>query len=179
MVISIVTLISSTTLFNHSKFNSSVTLENLAYEVALTIRQAQFFGMYVREVNLGTANFDTGYGVYFNKGTDPTSFIFFADLDDDNIYDATGELLDKFNMVSGNNISSICVDNGSGCTSVNEVYISFKRPNPDAIIKTNNYSNCTTGCSLVKIYIGTPRENVSDKIVTVSSVGQISITTAP
>lgn len=177
MVVTIMTLITSVVLYNHARFSGGVLLENLAYEIALTVRQAQFFGINVRENLNVQGDFSSGYGVFFDKTTVPpnSSFIFFSDTNNDGKYNSgSGELLEQYNMAGGNIIEKICVDNDC---SVEKLYITFKRPNPDAIIKTGGVVNCGVGCGTAQIYIGEPRGKSPDKIITVRSTGQISIST--
>ncbi len=47
-------------LANHERFNSSILLDSLAYDIALSIREAQVYGLSVRGIN---ADFQVGYGV--------------------------------------------------------------------------------------------------------------------
>ena len=181
MVISIMTLITSVVLFNHSRFSGGVILENLAYDIALTVRQAQFFGINVRETSLGGGGFDSGYGVYFDK-SNPTSFIFFADTNNNHYYDGIPELIEIYNIIQGNHIIYLCVD--SGCvnpesSTVDEIQVTFRRPDPNAFIKTESVADCGAGasdsCGSANIYISSLGGNIPNRIVSVSSTGQISI----
>jgi len=187
VVVAIISIITGVALVNHSVFSGGVALENLAYEIALTVRQAQFFGMNVKGFGSGTtADFETGYGVYFNI-SDPTSFILFADTYGDRVYDGVSELVEKYNIVRGNRIKSLCVVGAVDYCSdpelspVVDLTIVFLRPDPDAIIKTDNSADCGTnpsiGCGSAKIFIGSPKDDVSDKIINISVTGQISIST--
>jgi len=47
VTIGILVLVSGVVFFNHSQFNNHVIIENLAYEISLTIRQAQSYGLQV------------------------------------------------------------------------------------------------------------------------------------
>ncbi|MBU4480160.1 type II secretion system GspH family protein [Patescibacteria group bacterium] len=178
VVVGIVLMITSSVLYNHSHFSGAFTLESLAYEVALTVREAQFFGLNVREANIGVGTFDTGYGVYFDMAS-PTSFIFFADLNRNRFYDGVSELLDIYNITQGNSITNLCLD--SACAlSATELTISFSRPNPDAYIKTDNPAECggvatNSGCGEGIIIVSSPKSSVIDKKITVTSTGQISV----
>jgi len=181
VVVAILTIITSVVLFNQSLFNSNVVLENLAYEIALTIRQSQFFGINVRQTDIGGGSFEAGYGAFFDIDN-PTSFIFFADIDNDNKFDNPGEIIETYSMTQNNYIKYLCAD--SRCddphfSDVQELSIVFHRPDPNAVIKTDSVSLCGSGvddtCEISKIYIGSPRDDVPNKIVIISSVGQISI----
>ncbi len=148
VTISIFVILTGVVIFNESKFNSTVLLTNLGYDVALTIRQAQTYGINVKEFNdvSGDKNFFP-YGVHFDKNDAPKSFILFADVNynnDDRIaypYGSGGTLdlsscqvdlgcVSRYNIQRGNSISDLRVDD----VSVNSLDIIFQRPNPDAII---------------------------------------------
>lgn len=186
VVIGIITLITSVVLFNHNTFSGGVALENLAYEVALAVRQAQFFGINVRVADVGgNPTFDAGYGVYFDINN-PTTFILFSDLNNNRFYDGASENVDIYTITRGNEIKLLCVDAGCSNPSTqafDELHITFIRPEPDAIIKTKDPYLCGTGtsiqCSLAKIYVGSPSDNVRDKIISVGVTGFISVETAP
>jgi prepilin-type N-terminal cleavage/methylation domain-containing protein len=155
----------------NSNFNSGVLLTNLAYEVALTIRQAQVFGLSVRESV--TSGFDLGYGVHFNTNNQ-VNYIFFADINDDGYYTPPNESIESFTLRRGNKIGSFCVYNVASskvCSdTVNTLDITYKRPNPDAIIKVDNAIYKTA-----EIYIESPKGN--RRMVRVDESGQISIET--
>ncbi|MBU1557670.1 prepilin-type N-terminal cleavage/methylation domain-containing protein [Patescibacteria group bacterium] len=186
VVMAIVTLITGITLFNHNTFSGGVALENLAYEIALAVRQAQFFGINVRAASTGAggSTFNTGYGVYFNKAN-PTSFILFADTNNDRFYSGSAEIVEVYTMKRGNQIKYLCVDGGCSSpetSSLEQLQITFVRPEPDAVIKTMVPTLCGVGieteCGIAKIYVGSPSENVSDKIIVVGVTGFISVETS-
>lgn len=176
----IFTVITTVAVVNNNNFNSSILLTNLAYEVGLSVRQAQFYGIAVRRSS--TASFDAGYGIHFDL-TDPRTYYLFEDRTIDHICDATEcasvNLVESFKLQKGNFISKICVSGSSGleCTSPSgfqKVDISFVRPNPDAYITRNSVSgNYTTAEICVASPSGTKRR------VIVESTGQIAVSTNP
>jgi len=142
VTISIFVILTGVVIFNESKFNSTVLLTNLAYDTALTIRQAQTYGINIKE--FGDNKF-IPYGVHFATGANNKSFILFADVEyinDSSVahpYDTNATLSEcetKYGCVSrytiqrGNYISDLKVDGAS----VDTLDIVFKRPNPDALI---------------------------------------------
>lgn len=163
--VAIFTLITTVAVFNNAQFNGNVILSNLAYEVALSVRQAQFYGITVKQSSTNT--FDAGYGMNFNIAT-PSSYILFEDKPTPNkIYDA-GEALETYMLRKGNLISRICLSQGGTCSSYPSVDISFVRPNPDAFIK---YAGSTY--SKAEICVSSPSGN--KRKVVVESTGQISV----
>lgn len=77
VVLAIIGIISVVALNSQSSFNKTLILANTAYDIALTIRSAQTFGIGSRAVT-GTTIANAGYGVYFEAAT-PGSFVLFAD----------------------------------------------------------------------------------------------------
>ncbi|MBI5126161.1 MAG: hypothetical protein HZA80_00110 [Candidatus Taylorbacteria bacterium] len=154
-----------------------IIVTNLAYDVALTIRQAQTYGLNVKEapsscssVN-STDTFQCAYGVYLSStGGSNSQFIFFVDSTENNsIYTSTpvDEAISKYVLKRGIVVQKICTN--SGCTSTTpNVSIAFRRPDPDAIITGNSGV-----LSYVKIVLVSPQGNL--KNIVVRKTGQISI----
>lgn len=166
--VGIFTLITTAAVFNNAQFNGNVVLSNLAYEVALSVRQAQFYGITVKQSSTNT--FDAGYGISFNVST-PTSYLLFEDKPTPNkTYDA-GEALETYVMRKGNFISKICLSQSGACSSYPSVDISFVRPNPEAYIR-----HAGSFYSKAEICVSSPGGN--KRKVVVESTGQISVATA-
>jgi prepilin-type N-terminal cleavage/methylation domain-containing protein len=135
VVVAIFIIITAVVLFNQNRFSSDMSIQNLAHQVALAIRQAQVFGISVRGSSAGQTNFDIAHGVHFT--TSPASFILFADNDNNGIYTEFDSLVSTFNLQNGNTIQSVCVTGSNAkCISDSETLsITFKRPNSEAMIK--------------------------------------------
>src|SRR5262249_48785596 len=86
VVCAIIVVITSLVLIDNNKFGGDVKLENFAYDVALSIRQTQVYGIAVER--FGNNNFSTGYGMRFSLAS-PTTYILFADEDSTGVYDGT------------------------------------------------------------------------------------------
>jgi prepilin-type N-terminal cleavage/methylation domain-containing protein len=90
VVIALLTVLLSMTLFNYDQFGKETELENSVYSVALAIRETQTFGIN-KKARDGLANpqdfgEDYGYGVHFRRTTltgseniDTKHFAFFID----------------------------------------------------------------------------------------------------
>ncbi|MDP1624896.1 MAG: prepilin-type N-terminal cleavage/methylation domain-containing protein [bacterium] len=172
--ISIFTVITSVAVFNHAQFNGSVLLTNLAYEIALSVRQAQFYGITVRQSTVMPGAFDSGYGIRFDLGESVTRYSLYEDrLPQNHVYDGAGELLESFQIQKGNRISKILVTSGSGSpVTANIVDISFIRPNPDTYITVGG--NTSIFYSKAEICVSSPQG--SSRIIVVEATGQISVT---
>lgn len=173
VVVSIVVVISGIILVNYSKFGGTVVLRNLAYDVALTIREAQVYGISGRS-SLSAAS-SAGHGIYMDLDAGDNFFYLFTDTDGNGLYNsAVTEWLETYNIEKNYAINEICVQVGfpsENCT-ITKLSILFRRPEPDAIIYAgtdavmNQYSNAT-------ITLRSPRGNTLR--VAIESTGQISV----
>jgi prepilin-type N-terminal cleavage/methylation domain-containing protein len=173
---SLIIIITSIVLVNQSRFGGNILVGNLAYDVALSIRQAQVFGLSVREFGAGTSQFDVGYGVHFDATT-PTSYRMFGDLNKNKIYDVSDGTQELFNLNNGYRISLICATASGGeeiCSdtgSVTVLDIDFIRPDPDAHIRVD----ASTGTVYQQARIVVISPGGTTREVVVESTGQISI----
>ncbi|HJL55718.1 MAG: prepilin-type N-terminal cleavage/methylation domain-containing protein [Candidatus Pacebacteria bacterium] len=141
VAVAIFLIITSIILVKHSEFSGTLLIENLAYDIALSVRKAQVFGLSVREFTAGSNEFNVGYGVHFDSASNNT-YIFFADRNRNEKYDDSSEILEIFTLRKGNIVSEFCgtLSNGTEKCSPSDISfldIVFERPNPDAIIKSN------------------------------------------
>lgn len=138
----IVTAMLTVVIFNQQKYTDGVALSNLADEISLRLFEAQAYGSGVRELSIGSGEFDISYGYSFSLEDSTTDYIFFADLDADQQYDgdwtcATGpglECLEKVSISNGNIIEEVCVLRSAGGDICNpeRVDINFIRPKTEA-----------------------------------------------
>lgn len=147
----ILVVITSLILVNNARFGGAVLLENLAYDVALSVRQAQVYGIAVQRFGTGSgALFSPGYGMHFDT-SDPTTYILFADLDGTGVYDpnsSPSEVVQSTDIESGYKVSDLCVTPAIGSTEVcgiGALDILFKRPEPDAYISRNGIPTFVNG----------------------------------
>lgn len=181
-------MISGIVLGNYNGFNTKILLSNLSYDIALTIRQAQVYGISV----LQYSSVAQPYGIYVEDGTsaqgNATSFILFSDTNGNNAYDGTAacspgsECVDKYTIQRGNKISTFCLYNNSSSTcspnapsNLDKMWILFKRPNPDAIF----YGSADSGTVVsspnrATITVVTP-DGATTKTITVLVTGQIAV----
>lgn len=179
--LAIFAIMTSLILSKYGKFDQGVILTNLAYDVALTIRNAQSYGLNVRSAARDTNAFDYSvttaesggtYGVHFDIST-PTEFIFFVDANGNGIYDDSVNSDQKTTIKRGSSISSMCVSITKSCadggTDVQKLDITFKRPDPNAIIIANNGTKYGYAEIVLKAVDNTTRK------VIVNFTGQISV----
>ncbi len=180
--LSIVTVIMASVLFDYSTFNDNLALSSAGQEIAVTIRQAQTYGLNVRETGVSSGQFNSAYGIHFDVA-DPTHYYLFADNNSNNKYDAgsgcgvSGTECVSMETLRGNvRIFFIC--DAVNCpinASVKMVDITFLRPDTDAIIYFSDISGSiilgphTSG----RVILISPKGKYS--AITVESTGQILV----
>ncbi|MBX9765467.1 prepilin-type N-terminal cleavage/methylation domain-containing protein [Patescibacteria group bacterium] len=186
VVMGIFSVISTVVLVNHSKFNSSVLLGNLAYSIAVSIREAQVYGVSVQQYN---SNFKTGYGVHV-ESADPQSYILFADTNANNVYDSdVDSIVRQYTLNKQHSIVNFCgmksngdeeCSDGSTGVTISHLDVVFFRPDPDANISSDKTSVSTGMYSTAKITVQSA--SGESRSLSVASTGQISVsptTSAP
>ena len=185
-------VMTSIVLFNYNRFNETSLISAFAYDLSLTIRQAQVYGTAVKGAggdeqitkdSVGS-NFKNAYGVHFEKGA--TSFILFLDSgpNPNGVYDGivTDPTLQAYNFQRGIKIANsasggLCVTDSDGehC-DLDSLDVTFLRPNPEAII-TAKRAGILFGPVLVRmasIELQSADSALTKRVV-VESTGQISV----
>ncbi|HQT82537.1 MAG TPA: type II secretion system protein [Candidatus Paceibacterota bacterium] len=198
VVLAIMLTITSIALTSQSSFNKTLILANTAYDIGLTLRSAESFGLGSRATTLGAAN--AGYGIHISAGSN-NSFILFADTSPagspgslncsskssvgapncgpgDGVYtasDVSTPSIPSYTLNNGVIISDFCAYNGSWVcahsygSTLSALDIVFARPNPTPTI-TANGQTYTNACIIVSsLQAGTIPHYVS-----VSPSGEIS-----
>lgn len=179
-VIAVMVIISGVLLVNYTKFGNSVLLTNLAYDISLSIRQAQQFGTAVRGTTSGS--FNTGYGVRFTKA-DTTHYSLFADTNRDHVYENDGVspddvVVETYAIRRGSSIQKFCGTPASApeeCSpDISHLDIVFDRPRPGSISDAFISSNIRPDYVSARIFVENPQvEKIREVIV--ESTGQISV----
>ncbi len=153
--------------------------------------------MAVKEVTPGSGTFSAAYGVYFPGsiiGTPNASYSLFADLNNNGQYDdGSAAIVENFSLRNNFSISNFCATEGNGvmqcasacpsplptgaisCASnaLSWLAVTFKRPDPNAIILTSALSSLPSVYSNA-IITASSQAGVT-RSVSISSVGQIII----
>jgi len=198
--VGIFTMMTALVVAKYGSFNQSVLMTNLAYDVALTIRTAQTYGLSVKnsDTTNSTTQFLHGYGVHFQTGNSADlnlprlggndQIILFADdgsngsgpfahTSDNGAYNIESPplgdtIISTYSIKRGAIVDSICV--GSPCVKINTAValdITFKRPDPNAVICL--YFSCNTKYTYAEITVkGT---DGSTRTISVRENGQISV----
>ena len=191
VVSAIVVMLATVILSSQGKFGGQVLLQNFAYDVALSIRQAQVYGISVLRFGSDQQfKFNTAYGAHFDTSSQASqfSYVLFADRyptppNSNGFYDASqGELVKTMSITRGYKISRLCAPAGAdplSCTQVTRLDLLFVRPEPDALIAANGVQcyhslNPAAACKTsARIVLLSPRGETMS--VTVSNNGQIAV----
>lgn len=194
VVIAIFSLIMSVALWNQRELNNNILITNLAYEIALAIRETQAYGIGVRTntVNPTSADFQKAFGLHVDLANDK-QWVLFQDKNNDSIYsvDETFAIY-KFQNQNGNRIVALCIDHPatSPCfrhteaTPLGSSYITldilFKRPNPEAMFQGDKGLGSGPVVGLqgpAYIVVNTPN-NKNCRAIVVEATGQIKVESA-
>jgi hypothetical protein len=181
-------LVTGVVLVNNSTFGGKVLLENLAYDIALSVRQAQVYGIAVQRYGSTVSGFDVGYGTHFRTASADTYVLFGDGVTANGLFDA-GEAVETTSIRNGFRIFGLCATpalGGSELCGLDEVNIFFKRPDPDAWISALDLPAAATSCILngtsqcysqVRVIVRSPRGDQSS--VVIDANGQITVVKIP
>ena len=190
VTIVIFVILTGVVLFNQSGFDNTVLLNNLTYDIALTIRQAQTFGVNTRESASSTSISGyvfPPYGIFLNidnaNGGNNKNIILFSDTTPDSKFNNDpslscpandAECVQKYSIKRGSYIKQICVPSGTGeeCDNVKKITIMFKRPKPDALIYGGNDKITPLGQARIII---SSADGSAESSVVVTNIGQIYV----
>ncbi len=182
--VAIFAMMTALVVVKYGNFNQSVLLTNLAYDVALTIRTAQTYGLSVKTPTDVSPTFTSAYGVTIGTdsvtcagGTSSNSqqFLMFADAypssSGNAVCDSNDILTSTYAIKRGGSVYQVCAGNGSCTLGSGRLDITFKRPDPRATICLNGISSCgnTYGEIVLRATDGSTRK------IIVRSNGQITI----
>lgn len=190
MVIAIGGVILGTVIGGQAKYTDAAALKGLVNDVSLDVRQAQIYGISIREKSTGTQDFTGSYGLSFHTGY-PSSYVKFIDkAAPSGTYDAMSfascagfgsiECLGIIPITRGNTlVNPMCRIATSGAEScdVGRADIVFARPSTAA--KIAFFSNADGSQYSSSGHIGLRIKFTSPKGITKSVVvytsGQISV----
>lgn len=205
IVIAIFALVTSIAMFNQGRLNSNILVNNMAFETALAVREAQVYGIGVRSGGLESNAFSGWFGAHFDLSK-PTQIIIFNDINKsssydplvtdeggNNLTDANGNPITEakyeynFTNQRGNKITALCVgpiEGGAPCSkdvsvaqNISTLDIFFKRPSPEAHFHYPGMQD--NGYNIPRVYIVV--NNIDEdncRVVIVESTGQIRVENA-
>ena len=178
LVVSIVifSVITAIVLSSNKTFGTNAKMVNASEDIVLALRQAQVYGISSKRnsntngnaIVCGTSAFDCRLGVNFSTAS-PSQFFVFVDVDDSKTYNTGDVIIETIPFATPIAISSIdCLPHITGCAG-NVLNVTFKRPNPDAII-----ADTTTGGGYDEAHV-VISDGIKNTTIDVSRTGQISL----
>ncbi len=177
VVIALVAVLTAVVLLRQRTFESTILLRNTAYEFALSVREAQAYGVSILR---DTGDASGRYGVHVSLDS-PESTILYADNSvENNMYDF-GEERQTNVFPTPFSVKNICVTPASGVeecaddggSTIIGLEVLFIRPDPDARLYVVRSVGGPDSVSKAKVSIGTPENKKVD--VVISNLGQVSV----
>jgi prepilin-type N-terminal cleavage/methylation domain-containing protein len=183
VALAIMGIIASTVIVKYNSFDSSTLLKGAAYEVALTIRDAQ--AKSVSSVR-GSGGFDRPYGVTFMPNvktyhqfqfTDATSLAYplYADV-------VSAPVLGTTTILRSMRVKEVCVTvSGTEQCDIERLDILYKRPEFTSLFyaKTDSGTDLSTTITEAKIKVDSTRGGIGIFDIIISKFGQISVVREP
>lgn len=183
VTIGIFVFMTAVVMAKYNSFYSGTIFKNLAYDVALTIRQAQTYGISVKVTTKNSiSDFNAAYGVHFQIDTtaDSKKFrlsSFVRSLTTPYPF-VENEIEKSYNIKNGASFSGLDLSsNGTDYnTPKNFVSVVFQRPNPEAVICAKAASVDTFDCTTFKsVRITLKASDGATRYIYVNNAGQIRI----
>ena len=161
VVMAIISIMSAIVISGYSNQRDSKALSLGESQVTNDIRIVQ--GMSYNILSANGTNFPKGgYGIRFTEGSD--SYMVFADLDSDGIYDGAGEDYEEIKLPKNVEVSCLKKD-GSACGVFTDVDIVFQPPYGKVLINGDEKS----GGSFINLEIEIKNQGGSTKTIEMSS----------
>ena len=176
VVIAIMVTVSSIVLANYPGFNERLTARQRAEEIASNVRQAQAYGLGVKEF---VPNDFPGYGVYFESSV-TDSYVLFADSVRNLTYDLLSSEKIKDLPILGNvRIYDLCANQKqlpAGSCGLTSLTVVYTRPTPIVILKGGSSPSCAgVGGSWCDIEVKIRGSRGTTRTVVIWLSGQISV----
>jgi hypothetical protein len=181
VVTGIFMILSGVVLTTNARFGSLIVLQNLAHDMALSVRQAQVYGIAVRRYE--AANFDVSYGIHFSTPGEEAPMIYelFADVNRNGAYDTGDAIVNSTTVNSAYRLADLCVRSNTGLEdcSISTADVVFRRPEPDACIGSggaitfNQQFECVSQMDRARVVLESRSGEQSEVLVEAS--GQISV----
>ena len=124
--IGVISILLAVSFWGYKQRNEGIALERASQKLVMDVERAREMGMSSKEFNGAIPK--GGYGVYFSSASSK-SYILFADLNDNKVYDPSSEKMEEVSLE--NNIYIKNISPSSFC-------ITFKPPSPEVTITTQN-----------------------------------------
>lgn len=164
-------VITGVVLANYKTYGNNAYFANASEDIVLALRQAQVYGVGAKGES---GSFTSAYGAYFTTGN---QIKIFRDSNSDNKY-TTGEEIETITLKSPITISylgcQVFITSSPPPCGGPQLSVTFKRPNPDAIIRDNTVSTSLI-VATIALSNGISGAGAKTSTTTIMSSGQISL----
>lgn len=172
IVVAIIGFLTAVVVARYRDFDSTTVLKNLAYEIALSVREAQVMTISSSNLGGGGAPLAVGqnsYGISFSENSG--SYIIFNDSNENDQYSAP-ELVKLITITQGATITDLVeYRSGSGAAhSITDATITFDRPHLDTTFTTSSGSN-----NVVEVVLTVTSSRGGERLVHIARSGRISV----
>ena len=148
----------------YGSFNNLILLKNQAFVIALDLRETQTSSLSA----VGSeAEFRRPYGIHFDTAQ-ADRYTFFRDSNEDGLFTAA-EALEVRRLDSRFQIRRICGGSSASCTSLEDLTVTFERPNFDAILRSGALL-VTNGVVEIETMSGSSMRGIN-----INAAGQITV----
>jgi hypothetical protein len=188
--ISVMVIVTVMVSVSRSGYRDNTLLTNVAYEIAQSIRMAQFYAASGRNSVTSSLDFQRPFGVNFDPTNSPSQYFVYRDnVGTDWRYNPPNDTtLGTYKIGQGAKITSVCrasFSGGvclSGCVSTGQTNILFRRPSLQACINDSSVrsfptdtDSCIANTNFCRADITITSAGGKTKQVKVYTSGQISI----
>lgn len=173
IVVAIIGFLTAVVVARYRDFDSTTVLKNLAYEIALSVREAQV--MTISASNLGAGGTlqtegQNSYGIMFNENSG--SYVLFNDLNENNQYNSGSELVKLVTITQGATITRLVEQRAGSGTEypITNATITFDRPHLDTTFVTSSGSN-----NVVEVTLTVTSTRGGQRLVHIARSGRISV----
>ena len=157
IVIGIIALMTAIALPHYRAGERQFALQRSAHQLVQDLRRTKEMAMSAREIPGAPATFRGAYGIRFIKNS--SSYILFADLNNNQKYDAHDKRIETLNLEKGVKVSSL--------SPSSPLTVIFAPPDPTVVFQPD-------WAEIISITIST-KDGVINATISVNSVGLIAI----
>lgn len=162
VVIGVIVILSGIVLVSFRSGEKQLVLQRAASKLALDIRRTQEMAMSAKECDVCGGGVPPGYGILFTTGGPADAYLMFADLNDDQKFNAADKLVESIAIEEG--VITDALSLGVGVLT-----IVFTSPDPTTSIYAFGFDFISSGW--IRLCI----EGADCKTITVNEVGLIEI----
>ena len=193
VVIGIFMLMTTITSFKYNQFIKQAQVSELAYDIALTIRQMQVYGISASGKLIAAENFEGTEDDFFDatdgqvkditqdrsvRGVSiyapEKKIILFEDINRNRIYDNDDVVIDERTVQYNVDLDFKYCDTGGNCDKSKDGHldISFQRPYPDAMMVLSNGASHE---ELDSAQIRVSASGINSKLISLNAIGNIAL----